>query len=136
MKIRCAALLVFVLSWSAQATAQDERCPAAEGKAVTSLDELPAQVLDLLDRARTGTAGIADIGGKFNPTDVIVDNSVPMRRLVTGVAGPQCIWLTVEYGGIGHYQKQLEYRLDKNQWVQTRFANVERAPLLAPPSRH
>ena len=25
--------------------------------------------------------------------------------MVNGVAGLECIWLTVEYGGVGHYQK-------------------------------
>lgn len=133
MKLGHGVLLVFMMACSAQACAQDSRCDADDRKAVASLDELPAQVLDLLGRARTGTAGIADIGGKFNPSDAIADDSIPMRRLVGGMAGHHCILLTVEYGGIGHYQKKLEYRLGGNGWVQIKDANEGRAPA-APPA--
>ena len=131
MKLQYAALLILMLACSARA--QDLHCDVNNGKAVTSLDELPAQILDLLGRDRTGTASIADIGGKFNPSDVIIDDSVPMRRLVGGIAGHDCIWLTVEYGGIGHYQKKLEYRLADNIWAQVKGANSARAPS-APPA--
>lgn len=120
----------------AQTQAQDLRCDADEGKAVTSLDELPAQVLNLLERAKTGTSGISDIGGEFNPSDVIVDATVPMRRLVSGVISHRCIWLIVEYGGVGHYQKKLEYRRTENVWHQIAGAGIERAPSLAPAATH
>ena len=133
MKLHHAALFVFMLGASVPIHAQDAHCNAHDGKAVISLDELPAQVQDLLGRDRTGTASIADIGGKFNPSDVIIDDSVPMRRLVGGIAGHDCIWLTVEYGGIGHYQKKLEYRLADNIWVQVKAANSEQTPS-APPT--
>lgn len=99
---------------------------------MTSLDALPAQVQDLLERARPGVAGIADIGGKFNPSDVILDQSVPMRRLMGGVAGRRCIWLTVEYGGVGHYQKKLEYHLIAHNWMQIKGTHPERAPAVLP----
>ena len=123
MNLKYAALLILTLAFSAQACAQELHCDVTNGKAVTSLDELPAQILDLLGRDKTGTQGIADIGGKFNPSDVIIDDSVPMRRLVGGIAGHDCIWLTVEYGGIGHYQKKLEYRLADSIWAQVKGAN-------------
>ena len=133
MNLKYAALLILTLAFSAQACAQELHCDVTNGKAVTSLDELPAHILDLLGRDKTGTQGIANIGGKFNPSDVIIDDSVPMPRLVGGIAGHDCIWLTVEYGGIGHYQKKLEYRLADNSWVQVKAANSERAPS-APPT--
>ena len=133
MKLKYAALLILTLAFSAQAGAQNVHCDVTNGKAVTSLDELPAQILDLLGRDKTGTQGIANIGGEFNPSDAIVDHSVPMRRLVNGVAGLECIWLTVEYGGVGHYQKKLEYRLVDKNWAQVKGANSERAPS-APPA--
>lgn len=133
MNLKYGALLILTLAFSAQVCAQDLHCDVTNGKAVASLDELPAQILDLLGRDKTGTQGIANIGGKFNPSDAIVDHSVPMRRLVTGVAGLDCIWLTVEYGGVGHYQKKLEYRLVDKNWAQVKGANSERAPS-APPA--
>ena len=133
MNLKYGALLILTLAFSAQVCAQDLHCDVTNGKAVASLDELPAQILDLLGRDKTGTQGIANIGGKFNPSDAIVDHSVPMRRLVTGVAGLDCIWLTVEYGGVGHYQKKLEYRLVDKNWAQVKGANSEWAPS-APPA--
>jgi hypothetical protein len=99
---------------------------------VTSLNELPALVQDLLGRARPGVAGIADIGGKFNPGDVIIDDTVPMRRLIGGVAGHRCIRLTLEYGGVGHHEKKLEYQLIADSWIQVKGANPERAPAFLP----
>jgi hypothetical protein len=136
MKFKHCALLLLMLLCFAQIHAQDSRCDADEGKAVASLDELPAQVQYLLGRAKTGTSGISDMGGKFNPSDVIIDATVPMRRLVSGVISHHCIWLIVEYGGIGHYQKRLEYRRTENVWLQVAGAGIERAPLLAPATAH
>ena len=132
MKPGYAAVLMLMLACTAQSWAQDVSCDTDDRAAVTSLDALPAQVQDLLGRARPGTHGIADIGGKFNPGDVILDQTVPMRRLIGGVAGHRCIWLTVEYGGVGHYEKKLEYRLIVDKWVQTRGASPERAPAVWP----
>lgn len=124
---------MLMLACTAQSRAQDASCDADDRAAVTSLDALPAQVQDLLGRARPGIDGIADIGGKFNPSDVILDQTVPMRRLIGGVAGQRCISLTVEYGGVGHYEKKLEYRLIAHSWVQIKGANAEWAPAALPP---
>lgn len=134
MKPGYAAVLMVMLACPAQSRAQDATCDADDRAAVTTLDALPAQVQYLLGRARPGIAGIADIGGKFNPSDVILDDTVPMRRLVGGVAGHRCIWLTVEYGGVGHYQKKLEYRLVADIWMQRKGADAERAPAVLPPA--
>ena len=134
MTLQYAAMFLVVLGVSAQVSAQQAHCDTTGGKAVTSLDQLPAQVQDLLGRDKTGTEGIAEIGGKFNSSDAIVDASVPMRRLAGGAAGPQCIWLTVEYGGNGRYQKKLEYWLADDRWTQLQGANAARAPAAPPAS--
>lgn len=136
INLHSAALLLLALACSAQASAQDLHCHIDHGKAVTSLDQLPPQILALLERDKTGTDGIADIGGKFNPGDVIIDHSVPRRRLVGGVAGDDCIMLTVEYGGIGHYQKNLEYRLAAPGWTQLTATKAPRAPAHPPVAAH
>ena len=133
MRTLYSVLVTLTLSCSAQVWAQAPQCDAIEGKVVASLGELPAKVQDILGRAKTGVSGIADIGGEFNPSDAIVDRSVPMRRLVSGAMGRSCIWLTIEYGGIGHYQKKLEYRLGDHGWTQVKDATSGRAPFRAPP---
>lgn len=133
MKTHCGLAVFFmaVMACSVQARGQDRECDASEGNAVRSLDELPAPVLDLLGR-QTGMSGIADLGGPFNPSDVIIDDSIPMRRLVSGVAGHHCIVLIVEYGGLGYHQKTLEYRLVADSWIQLREAKPRRAPPVLP----
>jgi hypothetical protein len=131
MNTRHVACLLLLLC-SAQLHAQDFSCDAERGKALMSIEELPAQVLYLLGHAKTGLDGIADIGGKFNPTDAIVDDTWPMRRLVSGVMGRHCIRLIVEYGGLGHYQKMQEYHRTENLWLQTAGAEIPRSPSSAP----
>lgn len=131
-KFKQVVLLFLMFGSLACARAQDTPCHADGGKALASLDELPVQVQDLLGRATTGTEGIADIGGKFNPTDAILDKTVPMRRLVSGIVSYQCILLTIEYGGIGHDQKTLEFRLDGNRWVLVTDMKLKSAPAILP----
>jgi hypothetical protein len=123
MNTRRLGTLLLLLS-SAPIHAQELPCDAERGKALMSIEELPAQVLYLLGRAKPGLDGIADIGGKFNPTDAIIDSALPMRRLVSGVMGARCIRLVVEYGGIGHYQKTQEYRRTGNVWLLTAGADT------------
>ena len=129
-------LLLLMVGCLAQVRAQESQCNTAEGKVLASLDELPAQILDLIGRSRTGIYGISDIGGKFNSSDAITDATVPMRRLVSGIVAPSCIGVVVEYGGVGHYQKNLEYRLTEGGWRQVAGAGLERAPRLAPVAAH
>jgi len=135
MHYGCGAALMLLLAAAAPALAQDGRCDAGQGKAVATLDELPPQVLHLLGRDKTGTAGIADIGGKFNPSDAIIDNSIPMRRLLGGRAAPHCIVLAVEYGGVGHYERTLEYRLAGQEWTEFKAPNAGKAPNFPLPAR-
>ena len=116
-------LYQLVLFCAAQAAwiplhAQDSPCDTEAQAAVKSLDELPVDVQGFLGREQVGTRGIADIGGKFNRSDVVLDASVPMRRFVSGIATPHCLRLIVEFGGVGYYQKQFEYVRIEQSWMQ------------------
>jgi hypothetical protein len=52
---------------------------------------------------------IADPGGNWNPSDVIVDRSVPRRRLIwAGSAGGRW-FIRYEHGGIGEHEHILVY---------------------------
>jgi hypothetical protein len=96
---------------------------------LNSLNELPEQVQVLLERANAGVSGIADIGEKFNSTDVVDDASVPMRRLVKGLISGTCIWLTIERGGRGYGIEQIEFQLSAQGWSKTATAPL---PAIAP----
>jgi hypothetical protein len=88
-------------------------------KAVASLKDLPDAVQTLLANSRPGTGGMADIGGEFNATDVIVDASIPQSRFVSATAGPDCWRVTVERGGRGYHLEELDFTLADHEWVQT-----------------
>jgi len=65
---------------------------------VRTLSALPHNLQNTLDVGRAGLDGIADRGGKFNPTDV-VDSSLPMRRfLVAGLENDSAL-VAIERGG-------------------------------------
>ena len=67
---------------------------------VRNLKELPAGVQSALGVGKSGLDGIADHGGKYNPTDVILSD-LPMRRfLFAGVDGDATL-VAVEHGGEG-----------------------------------
>lgn len=94
-------------------------CDPEPVRSLNSLNELPEQVQFLLERANAGIAGIADIGEKFNKTDVVDDATIPMRRLVKGVMNSTCIRLSVERGGRGYMVEQLEFQLSVQGWSKT-----------------
>lgn len=126
--------IVLLMAFS-QCWAEPLKCVGEGSAPVTTLDELPAAVQQMLGRSRTGSGGIADIGGKFNPGCVIVGEPVPMRRLVSGKLSEQCIQLVVEYGGVGHSQRTLEYQLLPAGWRQVTgmaLDQLPKAPQLAP----
>jgi len=106
----------------AQARARGESCNTASARNISSLNVLPEQVQVLLGRANAGVSGIADIGDKFNRTDLIQDTSVPMRRLMKGLMSDTCIWLTIERGGRGYWIEQLEFQLSAQGWTKTATA--------------
>jgi hypothetical protein len=102
----------------AHAQPQSSSCKTAQAHVLVSLNELPEQVQRLLGRSLAGVSGISDINGKFNPSDVIADPSIPMRRLVKGTIGDDCIWVLVEHGGRGYYTEQFEFHRTEQGWVK------------------
>ncbi len=58
-------------------------CDLGKGaRQVDSLAALPAQVREALIQAFRADAGMADVGGRFNRTDFVSDESVPRRRFI------------------------------------------------------
>ena len=124
MILRAAVLLSALL-----AAVQAQACPAGVARPISSLSELPKDVLNLLGRLEKPQPVIADIGENFNPSDVIYPNSPPQRRLVSGIASKDCVELKVEFGGIAHYTEQVEFQDTWRGWVTTK-GNY--APILKP----
>lgn len=107
--------LIVLLSLLTTALAQD----AAAWGEVRTLKQLPPEVRTFL--IDDGPKGIADRDGKFNPTDVVSDPSVPMRRFVIAALSPERLIVEVEHGGRAHYFQKLEFRSVDHHWVfQTR----------------
>jgi hypothetical protein len=109
------------------------RC--GQGKAVATLDELPPQVQHLLGATRRAWRASPTSAGN-NPSDAIIDNSIPMRRLLGGAprplhrAGSRVRWR-------GHYERTLEYWLAGQEWTEfgTQCRKAPNFPLPAS-SRH
>ena len=118
------------------AALQAHACPPEAARPIASLSDLPQEVLYLLGRFDKPRAGIADIGEQFNPTDVILPDSPPRRRLVSGVAAKDCVELKVEFGGIAYYTEQIEFQYTWRGWAKTKGGydtpGVKPAPALAP----
>jgi hypothetical protein len=130
--VRKFRMMMLAAVFASPAYAQNTHCEIAQARELASLNDLPAQVQDLLGRSVVGTGGISDIGGKFNGSDAIVDSSIPMRRLKSGQVGADCIHLAVERGGIGYWVQQAEYQLVDGGWVQIAGQRLQKAPPLAP----
>lgn len=107
---------------------QGNACPAEAARPIASLNDLPKDVLNLLGRFEKPRAGIADIGEKFNSSDVMYPDSPPQRRLVSGIAAKDCVELKVEFGGFAHYAEQVEFQKTWRGWVKTKGGyDVQRA---------
>ena len=124
MKLRFLFLFWALLGWLYPVYAQDSACNMEEGAVVNSLTKLPYEVQELLGRSKHDLDGIADVGEKFNSGDVIASSSVPMRRLVSGIAGTNCIRLVVEHGGSGYGKTQLEFERLERGWIQVKSTAV------------
>lgn len=109
-------------------------CPTDGLRPIASLTELPKEMLDLLGRHEGPRPRIADIGEKFNPSDIVFPDSGPQRRLVSGALSQDCIALKVEFGGIGHRTESLEFRRTVKGWAKTKGYYDDRpmAPPVAP----
>jgi hypothetical protein len=104
-----------VAVFGAPLTSAEDRCSGAAVTEVRSLDALPIQLRHLFPNSTTGVGGIADRGGRFNATDVIV-HDLPMRRFVLAAVGTACAVVAVEYGGRSHGFELTEYRLAADGW--------------------
>jgi hypothetical protein len=116
-------LALFACS-QAYAQSQSLHCEAEPTRIVASLKELPGEVQQLLALSSSGTGGIADSGSNFNPSDMIVDPSIPQSRYVTGKTGADCIRVTLERGGRGYHFEQIEFALSAHTWVQISRTNI------------
>jgi hypothetical protein len=85
---------------------------------VNSVEGLPSDVKKILGRQMSGIQGFADKWGGFNKTDV-VDERLPMRRFITGGAGPSSALVAYEQGGRGYSIHAVAFALEKSGgWIK------------------
>jgi hypothetical protein len=108
-------LVFFSAFFVAPPTYAEDRCNGAAVTEVRSLEALPNQLRQLLPSSTSGVDGMADRGGRFNATDVIV-HDWPMRRFVLAAIGTSCAVVAVEYGGRAHGFELTEYLLTGEGW--------------------
>ena len=128
MRIHKIFLPFLLLICFTECGAEELKCDIRSSATITTLDELPGQVQDLIGRSRIGSAGIANIGEDFNPGCVVLSPPLPMRRLVNGNIGQQCIRLVIEYGGVGHHQRTLEFQQYQTGWQQVSGTALDQLP--------
>ena len=114
-KLLCSIGLSVLVCISAEAQ-QLMHCEPRQGRVLRSVNELPDQVQAPIGHSVEGASGIADLNEKFNPTDVILDPSVPSRRIVSGFISDSCIRLAIEHGGRGRYTEHVEFQLTPQGW--------------------
>lgn len=100
-------------------------CPLTPAIAVSSMLELPAPVQDFLAHDGPGGGATADIGARYNATDV-GDTTVPMQRVQAARLGSDCIEVTVEQGGYGYSVRRLTFKKWDGGWVHTLTEKRER----------
>ena len=119
MNMQRYSFVVIILALSAvfgaPPTRAEDRCSGATVTEVRSLEALPIQLRRLFPSSTSGVDGIAERGGRFNATDVIV-HDWPMRRFVMAAVGTSCAVVAVEYGGRAHGFELTEYRLTGEGW--------------------
>jgi hypothetical protein len=108
-------ILAFSAVFIAPRTYAEDRCSGAAVTEVRSLEALSIQLRHLFPSSTSGVDGIADRGGRFNATDVIV-HDWPMRRFVLAAVGTSCAVVAVEYGGRAHGFELTEYSLTGEGW--------------------
>lgn len=86
---------------------------------VLTVVELPSSVGEALGAKRPGYDGLADRGGKFDPTDLIVDQ-LPRRRFVVAGVNEETALVAVEVGGRGHYFEAIEFVKGRSTWEARR----------------
>jgi hypothetical protein len=99
-------------------------CTPVPWDPVWTVKELPQGV----QAALRGANGMADAGGSFNATDV-GDSSLPMRRMIVGVIGADCVHVSVERGGRAPSRYRQAFQRDGSHWILVGEDD------LAPPSK-
>ena len=84
---------------------------------VRSIEGLPTDVKKILGRQKIGVEGIADKWEKFNTTDVMRDQ-LPVRRFITGGAGPRSALVAYEQGGRGYSIQAAAFALERSGWLK------------------
>lgn len=112
----CAPVILALCVAMAAPSSAKNGCDATQLTEVRSLAKLPTAIRHLLPRATRGPHGIADRGGDFKVTDVVVDQNLPMRRFTLAAVGSSCALIAVEYGGIAHGFEVTEYGLTAGGW--------------------
>lgn len=88
-----------------------------------TLSALPKEVQD----AFVVEGGIADRGGKFNPTDA-VDAELPMRRFIIAGTDAGFALVALEHGGRGYSIEAIEFSKAEGKWTQADRRFLERKP--------
>lgn len=112
MKRAILALIWLVYGWSTVARGEApshlpaELAPLANGQPTEYLrraSDIPRSVVAAAKKAMLGGKfHLADAGGAWRKTDVVVDGSLPSRRLVWATDVKGCFMLHYEMGGIGY----------------------------------
>jgi hypothetical protein len=78
---------------------------------VHSTSDLPREIVALCSG---GKAGLGDPGQRWNPTDVVVDPTLPGKRLIWAAVGGNYYIVHYERGGIAHTYHILVAKLAKD----------------------
>ena len=114
-------VLYFLCVFSTSAYAADTKpiCNPPPPISVSALIELPAQIQDFLLHDGPNGRGTADIGEKYNATDVIDDDAAPRQRFMSALLGSDCVQVTIERGGRGYSISILTFQKDGDSWRHT-----------------
>ena len=125
-----AGMLVAATSGAAAtgAEAMPAACTAEHFAEARSLSQLPTAVAQTLGRDVPGLEGIADRGGRFNPTDV-PSPGLPMKRFTLAALGKDCVLVVIERGGIAHYFSLLAFERTGPVWRMTELGLLPGPPV-------
>jgi hypothetical protein len=104
-----------------------DRCPARGATEIKSLSGLPTPLRALLPPTGHGLDDIADRGGRFNATDVVI-HTLPRRRFTLAAVSGDCAVIAIEYGGIAQGFEIVEYHLAQGVWSVTNRTSASREP--------
>ena len=105
-------------------------CNGANSTEAHSLAALPSEVAAALGQGRHGGEGIADHGGRFLATDVILagEEGLPWRRFSSAAISSDCIWVAVEHGGRGYFVELWFFELSKDGWHGYERPRISKVP--------